>query len=218
MPKGAFITFEGVEGSGKSTLLRRLAEALESAGRSVDVLREPGGTALGERIRQVVLDAQAPAPVQPWAELFLMLAARAQLVRERVQPALESGHVVLCDRYMDASVAYQGGGRGLGVDAVQRLNELAVGGVVPDVTFLVDLDPEQGRARQTHEPDRMEREHLDFHRAVRSTYLALAASEPARFRCLDGRSSPDRLVETAWSALIEVVEGLPRRMPQKRHE
>lgn len=212
-PVGCFISFEGGEGSGKSTLQRRLARALEGAGRAVLCVREPGGTDVGERIRAIVLDAAGQGRVEAWTEMFLMLAARAQIVRERIQPALASGHVVLCDRYMDASVAYQGGGRKLGTDVVRRLNHLATGGCVPDLTFLLDLDPRSGQDRLRHPPDRMEREALDFHEAVRRTYLELAESEPERFCVLDGRLSPARLAETAWTIVTQRVRGLPEVLP-----
>jgi dTMP kinase len=208
-----FITFEGVEGSGKSTLQRRLAEALTACGHAVLCVREPGGTAVGERIRDVVLDAAEHGRVEAWTELFLMLAARAQIVRERIVPALESDQIVLCDRYMDASVAYQGGGRGLGAEVVQRLNRLATGELPPDLTFLVDLDPELGQRRLQHPPDRMEKEDLSFHEAVRRTYLQLAAAEPDRFCVLDGRLSPAELADAAWSVMVQRDPELPRILP-----
>lgn len=194
------MTLEGVEGAGKSTLADGLQRRLEAAGREVVRRREPGGTALGEAIRSTVLDP-AHGEVSAWAELFLMLAARAQLVREVVEPALARGAVVLLDRYADASTAYQGGGRRLGLDEVRRLNGLATGGRWPDRTLLLDLDPALGRQRQRHAPDRMEREDLEFHRRVREAYLRLARDEAERFLVLDATLAPERLLEKAWSAL-----------------
>jgi dTMP kinase len=142
-----------------------------------------------------------------------MLAARAQLVRERIEPALAEGQVVLCDRFMDASVAYQGGGRGLGVAMVQDLNRLATGDRSPDLTFLVDLDPSRGQQRRRRPPDRMEKEDLEFHRTVRQTYLDLAAAETGRFHRLDGDLPPEALAAEAWTVLVRRVPGLPQRLP-----
>lgn len=200
--RGMLISLEGVEGAGKSTLADGLQERLAEAGAVVRRTREPGGTSLGEAVRAVVLDA-THGEVSPWAELFLMLAARAQLVRELVEPALARGEVVLCDRYADASTAYQGAGRELGLEAVQELNRRATGGRFPDLTFLLDLDPREGRARQSHDPDRMEREDLDFHLRVREGYLELARRESERFVVLDARRDPAALLEAAWTVLLE---------------
>ncbi len=207
----ALITFEGVEGSGKSTLMRRLGAALEACGRRVIMVREPGTTELGESVRRVVLEQDQP--VEPWAELFLMLASRAQLVREVILAPTAQDAIVLCDRYMDASVAYQGGGRGLGLETVQGLNKLATQDRPPDLTLLVDLDPAVGRARRAGPQDRMEREHSDFHEMVRQTYLELARDEPHRFFVMDGTLPPQELAECAWARIRDSVDGLPLQLP-----
>ncbi len=199
--RGVLITFEGVEGCGKSTLLDGLAARLEEAGLPVRRSREPGGTPLGEDVRRLVLDARHRR-VNPWSELFLMLAARAQLVQEVLRPAMESRQIVLCDRYGDASTAYQGVGRGLGLETVERLNELATGGLVPDVTFLVDLDPAEGQRRMGDRArDRLEREKTAFHESVREGYLELARRHRGRFEVLDGALPPASLLEEAWARL-----------------
>jgi dTMP kinase len=204
---GRLITFEGVEGSGKSTLMATLATRVEAAGYTVARSREPGGTKVGERIRDIVLDADHP--VEPLAELFLMLSARAQVVGELIRPALDRHEVVLCDRYMDASTAYQGIARGLGRERVEELNRLATGDLSPDLTLLVDLDPSVGRARMQRSFDRMEREDLEFHGAVREGYLELARLHPERFCVLDGILDPAGLAREAWGALGRVLAKLP---------
>jgi dTMP kinase len=210
-PRGLLITLEGVEGAGKSTLADALAERLRAAGHSVVRRREPGGTPLGEAIRAAVLDPAHGAGhgVSPWAELFLMLAARAQLVHEVVEPALARGETVLLDRFADASTAYQGAGRLLGLEVVRALNRQATEGRSPDLTLLLDLDPASGRARQAHAPDRMERETLDFHRRVREGYLRLAALEPQRFCVLDASRPALSVLDAAWA---EVTRRWPDRV------
>jgi dTMP kinase len=201
MARPLLVTFEGVEGSGKSTLLAALARRLEAVGRDVVRTREPGGTPAGERIRDVVLDV-AHAGLDARAELFLMLAARSQVVAEVIRPALARGAVVLCDRYGDASTAYQGIARGLGLEQVEVLNKLATGDLVPDRTYLVDLDPAVGRRRMAaRAADRLEQEDPDFHERVREGYRELARRHPARFVVLDGTLSADRLADVAWNDL-----------------
>lgn len=207
MEEGMLISLEGVEGAGKSTLADGLQSRLEAAGRVVRRTREPGGTSLGEAVRAVVLDPQHEA-VSPWAELFLMLAARAQLVAELVEPALARGEFVICDRYADASTAYQGAGRELGLEMVRELNRRATAGRMPHLTLLLDLEPGAGRARQSHDPDRMEREDLLFHRRVREGYLELARLEPDRVRVLDASHSPAEVLEAAWANLMRRRPGL----------
>jgi dTMP kinase len=190
--KGRFITFEGVEGSGKSTVAKAFQEALERVGLRVLLTREPGGTELSEEIRGLLLDPDR-YDVAPETELLLYLASRAQLVRRLIVPALGEGTSVVCDRFMDASVAYQGWARGLGEDLVERLNSFAVGGVVPDVTYLLDLPvdegfrrgPEQREGEGARPKDRLEREDRRFHERVREGYLRLAGRERARFVVVD---------------------------------
>jgi dTMP kinase len=186
---GLFITFEGVEGCGKSTQTDTLLEYLRSNDVPVTLSREPGGTPLGEAFRQILLDT-AQSDMLPLTELFLYLASRAEHVAKVILPALLRGEVVISDRYADASVAYQGGGRGLGRETVERLNQVATGGVKPDVTFLMDLDPEEGiarllRGRGDGARDRIESEVLEFHKKVREAYIEIAESEPARFEVID---------------------------------
>jgi dTMP kinase len=206
---GLLVTFEGVEGCGKSTLLSALAARLQALGYELEVSREPGGTEAGERIRDVVLDARH-AQLSALSELFLMLAARAQLVSEVLRPALARGEIVLCDRYGDASCAYQGKGRGLGIERVEELNQLATGGLVPDLTFLLDLSPAEGRARMgDRQRDRMEREEAEFHERVRAGYLELAERHPTRFKVLDGMLSREALEAEAWTHLEERLPKLP---------
>jgi dTMP kinase len=185
---GHFITFEGGEGSGKSTQIALLRDALAADGRRVLTLREPGGEPVAEAIREVLLFASAPVTAR--AELLLFLAARAQLVERVIVPALAEGVLVLCDRYGDSTVVYQGHARGQDVDTVRRLNAIATGGLAPDLTILLDIEPEAGLARQG-ERNRMEREPLAFHRSVRAGYLIEARREPARFAVVDASLSVD---------------------------
>ena len=182
-----FVTFEGIDGSGKTTQARRLARRLEREGRDVVSTREPGGTALGERIRDLLL---AGEEMSPWAEAALFAAARAELVARVVRPALERGADVVCDRYVDSSLAYQGITRGLGVEAVMDLNRAAIGGLLPDRTFLLLLEPEEA-ARRSGAGDRIEREGLwaELDRA----YRELAALFPERIVAVDGALPPGEI-------------------------
>jgi dTMP kinase len=177
-----FVTFEGIDGSGKTTQAEALVEALRAEGRRVVPTREPGGTELGERIRELVL---AGPNMSGWSEAALFAAARAQLVEEVIYPALRDGADVVCDRYIDSSLAYQGLARGLGVDRVLELNLQATRGVLPDRTFLVLVDPEEA-ARRTERPDRIEQEGLAFQREVDRAYRELAQLFPNRITALDG--------------------------------
>jgi dTMP kinase len=179
-----FVTFEGLDGSGKSTQAELLRRRLEADGREVVATREPGGTALGEGIRELLLDG-ADA-ISPWGEAALFLAARAQLVDEVIRPALERGADVVCDRYVDSSLAYQGLARGVGVDRVLELNLEATGGLLPDVTFLLLVDPQVSRARLGDERDRIEREDDAFRARVDEAYRELAERFPERIVAVDG--------------------------------
>jgi dTMP kinase len=187
-----FVSFEGLDGSGKSTQVERLRAALEADGREVVTAREPGGTALGERIRDLVLHGDE---MTPWAEALLYAAARAELVAEVVQPALARGADVLLDRYLDSSVTYQGVGRGLGLDEVLELNLLAVGGLVPDRTFVLVVDPGTSLGRVGGTPDRIERADAAFHELVAAGYEQLAALFPERVVLLDGTLAADAIAE-----------------------
>lgn len=197
MTRGRFFSFEGIEGAGKTTQIQLLAGTLRDAGHDVVRVREPGGTALGEDIRSILLRRDREPPVER-AELLLYVAARAQLVAEVIRPALARGAVVLADRYGDASVAYQGGGRRLGFDWVRALNRWTTGNLRPDLTFLMDLDPTVGlaRVRATRGAfDRMEAESIVFHRRVRAAYRRLSREEPRRLVLLDARRPPDELAD-----------------------
>lgn len=183
-----FVTFEGVDGSGKSTQASLLAEALRSDGREVVLTREPGGTTLGEDVRALLLHGGA---VAPWAEAALFAAARAQLVDEVVRPALARGADVVCDRYLDSSLAYQGLARGLGIERVLQLNLLVTGGLLPDRTFLISLSPAEAAARSGSEPDRIEREGAAFAEEVGRAYEELARIFAERIRVVDGALDRD---------------------------
>jgi dTMP kinase len=179
-----FITFEGIDGSGKSTQAELLADALRAEGRQVVATREPGGTELGERIRELLLGQSAK--ISPWAETALFAAARSQLVEQVIYPSLRDGADVVCDRYIDSSLAYQGLARGLGVERVLELNLQATRGLLPDRTFLVILDPEDALRRSGADADRIEQEGLDFQVAVDRAFNELAATFPNRITKLDG--------------------------------
>jgi dTMP kinase len=193
-----FVSFEGLDGSGKSTQAERLRERLVAEGHDVVATREPGGTELGEQIRDLVLHG---GDVTPWAEALLYAASRAQHVDEVIRPALERGAAVLCDRYVDSSVAYQGVARGLGLDRVLELNLDAVDGLLPNRTFLLLIDPEQMSARLPGQHDRLERESDDFHARVDVAYRELASRFPERIVALDGTRPVDELAEEVYAAL-----------------
>jgi dTMP kinase len=193
-----FVTFEGLDGSGKSTQAELLRARLEADGLEVVATREPGGTELGERIRDLVLHG---GDVTPWAEALLYAASRAQHVEDVIRPALERGASVVCDRYLDSSVAYQGVGRGLGLERVLDLNLTAVGGLLPDRTFLLELPPGEVHARLAGEHDRLEREDAGFHARAAEGYLALAARFPERIVVLDGTRPAEELAEEVHGAL-----------------
>jgi dTMP kinase len=185
-----FVSFEGLDGSGKSTQVERLRAALEADGHEVVTAREPGGTALGERIRELVLHGDE---MTPWAEALLYAAARAELVAQVIEPALARGADVLVDRYLDSSVAYQGIARGLGLQDVLELNLAAVGGVVPDRTFVLALDADASLERVGERPDRIERAGTSFHAKVAAGYEQLAALFPERIVVLDAMLPEDAL-------------------------
>jgi dTMP kinase len=203
MKKGMFITFEGPEGSGKSTQIRLLSEALKRRAMKVTVTREPGGSAVGKAIRRLLLNS--PIKPSPDAELLLFLADRADHVASVIRPALERGEIVLCDRYEDSTFAYQGGGRGLSLPRLRRLNHEATGGLKPHLTILLDLPAEVGLARagkrEGGKKDRMEKERLAFHRRVRSSFRAFAEKEPKRFKVLDATKDVGSLADEIWKAV-----------------
>jgi dTMP kinase len=195
-----FVTFEGLDGSGKSTQAELLRTRLERSGREVVSTREPGGTPVGEAVRMLVLQG---ADMTPWAEAALFAAARAEHVARVIRPALDRGADVVCDRYIDSSLAYQGAARGLGVDEVLELNLRATRGLLPDRTFLLLVDPEVGAARLGETPDRIEREGLEFLRLVDEGYRALAERYPGRIVALDGSLDPEELAEQVAASLGE---------------
>jgi dTMP kinase len=187
-----FISFEGLDGSGKTTQARLLAELLRERGREVVCVREPGGTPAGERVRDLLLDPAAA--IAPWTEALLYAAARAQLVAAVIRPALERGAVVVADRFVDSSLAYQGCARGLGIDRVLDVNRAAVDGVMPDRTILLELPAGEAAARRVGEPDRIEAEAAPFHQAVADGFSSAAARFPERIRAVDGRGTPGEVL------------------------
>jgi dTMP kinase len=197
-----FVTFEGLDGSGKTTQVELLRNHLEGVGREVVTTREPGGTEVGEHIRNVVLHLDHP--VVPWAEAALFAAARAQLVDEVIAPALARGAVVLCDRFIDSSLAYQGIARGLGVERVLDLNLQATRGLLPDRTFLLLVDPGESRRRGGDTRDRIEREDDEFVQKVDRAYRELAELFPRRILAVDGSLEPEQLAETIRGQLRDV--------------
>ena len=199
--RGVLITFEGVEGSGKSTQIRRLERWLRSEGYRPEITSEPDGTRLGVAVRR--LFEREPRPL---AEMFLFMAARHQHVVEKLRPWLRAGRIVLCDRYTDATVAYQGYGRGIDPQLIRELNVHATGGVLPDLTLLFDLDPAVGVRRIAgRHHDRFEREELAFHRRVRRGYLEIMRAEPKRVRRLDAAASPAEVEAQARTIVQEFL-------------
>jgi dTMP kinase len=203
--QGLLITLEGGEGSGKSTQAQDLKELLEAKGFTVTLTREPAGCPLGRRVRELLTDPSLE--LDPRSELLLFAAARAQHVAEVIRPALERGEVVICDRFSDSSVAYQGYGRGLSLDDVRLANGIASQGLVPDLTVLLDVPVEVGLARKAGEdaPDRIGQEGPEFHERVRQGYLALAAAEPRRFLVVDATLSPEEITRTIWRRLAPLL-------------
>ncbi|MEI6464109.1 MAG: dTMP kinase [Verrucomicrobiota bacterium] len=200
---GRLISFEGSEGSGKSTQITRLAEHFQKAGRDVVSTREPGGTEIGEQIRNIIVHNSKGDEMCAETELLLFTAARAQLVREVIAPALLRGSIVLSDRFLDSSTVYQGIGRNLAADPVAQINRFAVGDVIPDLTIVIDVPEEVSLARlktrASDLPDRMERQNVDFYRKVREGYLVLAKGMPERFIVVDGTKSADAVEKKVWA-------------------
>jgi dTMP kinase len=188
-----FVTFEGVDGSGKSTQAKLLVDWLTAAGHDVLLTREPGGTPVGEAVRRLLLHGDA---MEPWTEAALFAAARSEHVARAIRPALEAGRHVVCDRYLDSSVAYQGIGRGLGEGRVRELSLTVTGGLLPDRTFLLLVDPDVALGRGQEGPDRIEQEADGFRHRVDAAYRALAAAEPGRIVALDGSLPPAEIQET----------------------
>lgn len=203
--RGRLITIEGLDGAGKSTLAVGLRDALAAGGLDVRLLREPGGVPAAERIRELVMDPELR--IGPRAEALLYAAARAQLVEEAIEPLLSEGVWVLLDRFVDSSLAYQGGGRALGIDQVRAINEFATGGLVADRTLLLTVEPSLGRARadaRAGAPDRLEREQEAFFAAISDAYAALAASEPVRVRTIDASQPAEAVLEAGLAELADL--------------
>ena len=208
-----FITLEGGEGSGKSTQARALAARLREAGRTVVLTREPGGTPFGEVTRSILLHHAISEGAEPFrldetAELLVFAAGRAQHIDELIRPALARGDVVICDRFADSTVAYQGYGRGIPLDRVQQAIALATRGLTPDLTVLLDLPVEVGLARRLGEtaPDQFEQEALQFHARIREGFLALAAAEPSRWLVVDAEQRPEEITEHMWERVAPLLD------------
>ena len=209
-PAGKLISFEGSEGSGKSTQKARLAKRLQCVGRSVLTTREPGGTEIGEQIRNILVHNLKGDEMTPETELLLFAASRAQHVRELIAPNLTKGVIVLCDRFLDSSTVYQGIARNLAADPVAQINRFAVGNAMPDLTFILDVPTKVSLARIKQRasdlPDRMERENIEFYEKVRAGYLLLAKNMPERVVVIDGTQSEAVVEKKIWVAVQKVLK------------
>jgi dTMP kinase len=208
MSRGRLITIEGIDGAGKSTLAAGLLDALTERGVDIKLLREPGGVPAAERIREVVIDPGLHVSAR--TEALLYAAARAQLVEEAIEPLLSTGTWLLLDRFIDSSLAYQGGGRRLGIDAVREINEFAIRTARPDRTLLLMIDPQRGRSRsnsRTRAPDRLEREQDDFFERTIAAYMTLSTQDPDRIRRIDASMPPDQVLAAALGELADLLPG-----------
>ena len=213
---GLFITLEGPEGSGKSTQAERLSASLNERGFTVFVTREPGGTPLGDELRELLL-RRSDLEITAWSEALLFSAARAQLLRDVIRPQLERVDVVICDRFSDSTLAYQGWGRGLDRDLLARLQEAATEGLEPDLTLLLDLPAEEGLERVTRaKRDRLDRETIAFHSRVRSGYLAMAQAQPGRWRRVDAGRDPAAVAEEILAICLSALSAAGRRASARR--
>lgn len=209
--RGLFITFEGGDGAGKSTQIKRLAERLRGEGYAVTVSREPGGTPGAEAVRHVVLDTSAAEPFGPYLEAMLFAAARNDHVEQKIRPALQQGRIVLVDRFMDSTRVYQGASENLDPAFVEALERVAIAGVVPDLTIILDLAPEEGlkRAHARRDPsaqvDRYEKEDISAHELRRAAFLKIAENEPERCRVVDASGEPEDVAERVWDTVAAVI-------------
>jgi dTMP kinase len=220
MDKSLFVTFEGPEGSGKTTQVKRLARRLAGCGSHVLALREPGGTSIGEQIRNV-LHSLDNREMQSRTEILLYCAARAQLVGQVIRPHLESGGVVLCDRYADSTLAYQGYGRSLDLATLRMILDFATGGLKPDLTFYLDIDVEAGLKRKQaggEEWNRMDDLEVDFYRRVRAGYLEMVAQEPTRWAVIDAAPSAETIAEEIGKMVERVMQNVKRETPNVKRE
>ncbi len=204
--RSLFITLEGGEGAGKSYQQEALAQRIKQRGLVATCTREPGGTPLGERLREILLDlSQHNVALHPLSETLLFMAGRAELVASVIAPALERGEIVICDRFADSTRAYQGFGRGIDLDAIEQLNALATRGLRPDLTVLLDLPPAEGLARASDAADRFGRENVSFHERVRAGYRTLAAQEPARWLVVDATQPPEAVLDAVWRRVEQLL-------------
>lgn len=203
--RGKFITIEGTDGSGKSTQIELLMDYLRKKGADVIFTREPGGTQISEKIREIILDVDN-SEMTGITEALLYAAARSQHVEEKIIPVLEAGKIIICDRFVDSSIAYQGAARGLGAEKIMGINEAALHGIMPDMTLFFDLSPEKGILRKKNERalDRLEKEKMDFHEKVYEGYKNLCKKYPERIKPIDA----DRSIDEVHSEVIEVIDGL----------
>jgi len=204
--KGIFITFEGSEGSGKSTQIRLVRAYLKKKKKPVLFIREPGGVRISEKIRSILLDV-ANMKMGDECETLLYMAARAQLVREVVAPALKKGKIVLCDRFLDSTVAYQGYGNGVDIATIKRIGRFATCGIRPDITFFFDIDAPKGLSRINRPKDRIERRAMSYHNRVRQGYLAIARREPGRVKWIDATQSKDEIYAAVQQHIDRLLQG-----------
>lgn len=209
MSKGLFITFEGIDGCGKSTQLNRVAEKFTSEGKEILMIREPGGTVIGEKIRNVLLDKKNDSMV-PMAELLLYEAARAQITEEKIKPAIDEGKIVICDRFYDSTTAYQGHARELGFELTSTLNNIATSGLAPDMTFILDIDPMKALERRLgrgEAEDRLEALGTSFQEKVREGYLKLASSDTTgRIHVVDATGTPDEIYAVITAIIADFID------------
>jgi len=206
MKKGLLVTFEGLDGSGKTTQIQNFIKTLESVKMDHQLFREPGGTGIGEKIRNILLDKNN-MEMSDVTELLLYSASRNQLCIEKIQPALKNNKIVICDRFYDSTTAYQGHARGINLDFIKSLNLVAADNLIPDLTFILDIDIEERHNRLDHKNlDRLEQEHLDFHKRVRQGFLQLAEENPKRFVVIDGTKQIDTIANQIWNKFLEYTK------------